>query len=130
MKKVLIADDEAVTRLTLAAALGKRFEILSAKNGIEALAMARQEKPDLILLDINMPAMDGLETLARLKAEKTNFAIIIMLTGENDLETADKALALGACEYVTKPFDAEKIRNLVECKLDSCQHDAPWKVNE
>jgi len=129
MKKVLIADDEEGVRLALASTLEKRFEVLLANDGRQALSIALQEKPELILLDIDMPNMNGMETLAQLTAVKGNWTIIIMLSSTNDMETVRKALAMGACEYITKPFDALQVKNIVENKLGITQNDTPWKIS-
>jgi CheY-like chemotaxis protein len=128
MKKILIADDEEGIRLVLAATLCKQFSIVQACDGLQALAMARLEKPDVILLDIAMPGMDGLETLARIKAEKLGPVAIIMLSSMDDMETVGKALAMGACEYITKPFDPHKVRRVIADKVCMHKGGSPWVI--
>jgi two-component system, cell cycle response regulator len=82
--------------------------VVSALNGQEGLEKARIEKPDLIILDITMPVMDGLETLAKLKeAEDTRGIPVLMLSADGGKESIEKARQMGAVHFVTKPFTGE-----------------------
>ncbi|MBI2918439.1 MAG: response regulator [Chloroflexi bacterium] len=106
-KTILIADDEEMIRGLVAATLANegRYRLLQAKNGGQALEIARQEKPELVLLDVKMPVMDGFEVCSHLKADpqtrEIRIYILSALTQESDRE---KGLAVGADGYFTKPF--------------------------
>jgi len=106
-KKILIIDDEPdLVRLVGDRLRMQKYEVVGASNGIEGLKKAVSEKPDLILLDILMPGMDGHAVLKRLKSSSDTDSIpVIMLTAKSqskDVETARKA---GAEDFVAKPFD-------------------------
>ena len=107
--KILIVDDEADLRSTLADILRSRFSVLQAPDGAAALDLIKQEHPRLMYLDMSMPGMDGLEVLAAAKALDPAL-IVVMLTSEQNIDVAAKALKLGATEFVTKPFDVDYIR--------------------
>ena len=109
--KILIVDDEASNLAVLNRILSAEYTIYTAKSGESALRHVFQEQPDLILLDIVMPGMNGFEVLSRLKSDFTtrHIPVIIIsgLTGENDEE---KGLLLGAVDYITKPFKIAIVR--------------------
>ncbi|NLG27481.1 MAG: response regulator transcription factor [Chloroflexi bacterium] len=101
---VLLVDDEERLRSLLRAYLSQEgYRILAAANGREALHIARQEKPDLIVLDVMMPEMDGLEFLRQFRAREQGVPVI-MLTARVDEADMVLGLELGADDYVTKPF--------------------------
>ena len=105
LKKVLIVDDEPDYCDALGESLRSRgFEVAIALSGEEALPAYMQEKPDVVLLDIQMPGMDGLETLRELKALDQG-ANVIMVTVIADDEIAKQAMAEGALDYIIKPVD-------------------------
>lgn len=106
---VLIVDDEVGVRelLTDALSLGG-FETLEAKDGMSALTLIRKHKPDLLIIDINMPVMDGFELLERVRSSK-NQVPAIMLTARKDRTDVSRGLRLGADDYVTKPFGLEEL---------------------
>lgn len=107
IKKILLADDEEPVRALVAATIrdDARYKILEAKDGVEALEIARKEKPDIILLDIMMPRMDGFEVCRHLKSDpKTSGIAIIMLTALAQNADKDKAREVGANGYFAKPF--------------------------
>jgi two-component system OmpR family response regulator len=106
---ILIVDDEVGVRELLTDALGLGgFDTLEAKDGMSALALIRKHKPDLLIIDINMPVMDGLELLERVRASK-NQVPAIMLTARKDRTDVSRGLRLGADDYVTKPFGLEEL---------------------
>lgn len=106
MKKILIVDDVSLNIKCAKEVLKKDFEVLSAKSGKNALKMLEEIIPDLILLDISMPDMDGFEVVTRLQeAERTQNIPVIFLTGDSDYETEVKCLELGAVDYIRKPFE-------------------------
>lgn len=106
---ILIVDDEIGVRelLTDALSLGG-FETLEAKDGMTAMTLIRKRKPDLLIIDINMPMMDGFELLERVRASK-NQVPAIMLTARKDRTDVSRGLRLGADDYVTKPFGLEEL---------------------
>jgi CheY-like chemotaxis protein len=118
--KILVVDDEADVVSTVAYRLKfAACQVVTASNGQEGLEQAKAEKPDLILLDTNMPVMDGHEMLERLRADETLRDIpVIMLTARCEAQDIATASAHGVSEYVTKPFDfaqlMEKIRTVLK----------------
>ena len=109
--KLLVVDDDDNIRVSLQQIFSDHNVIL-AGNGETAVRLVIDERPSLVLLDIDMPGMNGLEVLAALK-DLEHKPIIIMLTGNDKLETASKALELGAISYITKPFEVADIRRAV-----------------
>lgn len=121
--RVLIVDDEADIVSTVKYRLEFcGFEVITAANGKEGLEKAANEKPDIILLDISMPVMNGHEVLERLKSYPELKDIpVIMLTAYSDAKDIAKAANLGIAGYITKPFDFSelmgKISNALENKI-------------
>jgi two-component system nitrogen regulation response regulator NtrX len=108
-QKVLIVDDQRAVREQLAFALGfEGYAVLEAQDGREALEQVAQGGIDLVLLDIKMPKMDGLEVLARLR-ETGQTPPVIMISGHGDIETAVLAIKGGAQDYLAKPFDNDRV---------------------
>jgi len=106
---ILAVDDEATILQSLSGILSDEgFEVLTASNGYEALKVIDQESPDLVLLDIWMPGIDGIETLQEIK--RTNpFLQVIIISGHGTIETAVKATKLGAYDFIEKPLSIEKV---------------------
>ncbi|MCP4372373.1 MAG: sigma-54-dependent Fis family transcriptional regulator, partial [Deltaproteobacteria bacterium] len=101
---VLIVDDEPSILQSLGGLLSDEgFEIITASNGYEALKIIDKESPDLILLDIWMPGIDGIETLKEIKKDNPYIQVII-ITGHGNIETAVKATKLGAFDLIEKPL--------------------------
>ena len=119
--KVLCVDDSPVSlNLTKRTLEVGGYEVIAAQDGPEGLEKARQERPDAIILDIDMPGMDGFEVCQRLKEEPTTRQIpVIMLTATQDKKLTEKAFALGAVSCLTKPFRGEHLTNLVRLVLVS-----------
>jgi diguanylate cyclase (GGDEF)-like protein len=106
MQKVLVADDDAVNRDVLGELLKPEYTVLLAKNGVQALERAARHLPDLILLDVMMPDMDGYEVLRRLRAEPlTEHIAVIFISGLDRPEDEAIGLKMGASDYITKPFN-------------------------
>ncbi|MBW4055279.1 MAG: sigma-54-dependent Fis family transcriptional regulator [Proteobacteria bacterium] len=106
---ILIIDDEKDIRTALAGILeDEGYQVLTAESGAEGIECARQELPDLILLDIWMPGMDGLETLEKLKGQLPQITVI-MISGHGTIETAVRATKLGAFDFIEKPLSLEKV---------------------
>jgi len=109
MKNILIVDDEQSIRESLTGILqDEKFRTLLATTGEEALAILKSENPDLILLDIWMPGMDGLETLEQIR-EIYPEQMVVMMSGHGTIETAVKATKLGAYDFIEKPLSLEKV---------------------
>jgi DNA-binding response OmpR family regulator len=110
-KKILIVDDEPDVIKMLGVRLkASGYEIISAQDGVQAVSIAHKEKPDMIILDIKMPAQDGYTVYENLKmAASTNLIPIIFLTALPPQEVEKKVKKLGADGYISKPFEAEDI---------------------
>lgn len=113
--KVLLADDEEDVKIVLKMYLeSKGFEVVTAYDGLDAIDQARREKPDVILLDLMMPVVDGFEVCRRLKADPTTQQIpVIMVSAASHAESVQKGLAAGAVDYIVKPFEPESLEKLV-----------------
>ena len=120
MPVVLLVDDNAINLQLLHQTLeGQGYRLLSATSGEGALRIAQKAKPDLILLDIMMPGIDGYETCTRLKAdESTQNIVIIFLTALQATEDKVRGLSLGAVDFITKPFDPDEVVARVRRQLD------------
>jgi DNA-binding response OmpR family regulator len=119
-KKVLIVDDERDLREALGAMVeAEGFEVLSAKDGAEGLETALKEKPDLILLDIVMPKMDGFEVLDKLREDEWGKKVqVIFLTVLEDMESVSRAIAQGGHEYLVKTdWALEEVAKKIREKL-------------
>lgn len=114
---ILVVDDEVGVRQSLRMVFGKSFRVTEAASGAEAIRKVKDEKPDIILLDIVIPGADGLEVLKEIKSTHPD-GQVIMLTALNSARTAFKAKGTGAFDYVTKPFDVEELRLRVERALE------------
>jgi diguanylate cyclase (GGDEF)-like protein len=102
---VLVVDDEESSLAVMDKILSPEYTVFTAKSGEEALRLAEEEIPDLILLDILMPGMDGVETLSRLKMSEATMEIpVIFISGLSGEDDEEKGFALGAVDYITKPF--------------------------
>jgi twitching motility two-component system response regulator PilH len=111
MKRVLVVDDSAVDLKNLERIVSDAGAVVStASNGNEAIAKAREIKPDLVMLDVNMPGLDGFSTARQLAADPTTKGIPVVFVTSKD-QKADRVFAqmLGAKGYVTKPYTAEQI---------------------
>ena len=111
MRTCLVVDDSRVIRKVARRILDEiGFEVAEAADGLEALAWCRAAMPDAILLDWNMPAMNGIEFLRRLRGEPGGDGpVVVFCTVENDLAHIREALSAGANEYIMKPFDGDII---------------------
>ena len=122
--KILIADDVTENIDVLMGALGSDYAIIAAKDGAKALALAAQEpRPDLILLDVMMPKMDGYEVCRRLKADSATAGIpVLFITALGGYEEESTGLALGALDYITKPFQPDLVKARVANHLELKRH--------
>jgi len=119
--KILTVDDEmGIDSFFYEFFTARNYEVFSAQSGKEALEIVKKERPRIILLDINMRGMDGIETLAKIR-EIDKEAAIIMVTGVKDDDTINKALDLGANDYITKPLSLEYLDKVVLLKFVSME---------
>lgn len=117
-QKVLVVDDDAVNREVLGELLKPEYTVLLARNGIQALERAARHQPDLILLDVMMPDMDGYEVLRRLRADPQLAHIaVIFISGLDRPEDEANGLKMGAADYITKPFNATVVMARVALHL-------------
>jgi two-component system, NtrC family, nitrogen regulation response regulator NtrX len=116
--KILIVDDEAAIRRSIRDILEfEKYEVVEASNGMEALVKVKQKAFDVIILDIKMPQMDGMEALGRLQVIAPDVPVI-MISGHGDIDTALEAVRKGAFDYLGKPFDARRLLITVRNALD------------
>lgn len=119
--KVLVVDDDPEVRQVLREFLSSRgYDVTTASGGAEAVAIVETTKPDLVLLDVAMPDMDGVETLKRIVAIEPALAVI-MVTANADIGITSKLLALGAVDYVPKPFDLDYLDQAVSTQVTAAQ---------
>jgi DNA-binding NtrC family response regulator len=118
VKSLLVVDDEIGARESLKMVFKEDFEVLLAKTAEEAFSQMKEHTPDIILLDILLPDLDGLKVLERMKREDPD-AIVIMITATRTVRTAVEAMKLGAYDYVTKPFDVDELRLIVNRALSN-----------
>jgi CheY-like chemotaxis protein len=115
---ILVVDDDTYNFDLLENAFDSDYEVLFATNGMKAIQIATQNVPDLILLDVMMPHMDGYEACRRLKAERRTGSIPIMfVTGLGDICSETKGLELGAVDYITKPINVTAVRARVNIQI-------------
>ncbi|MCZ7401622.1 MAG: response regulator [Candidatus Methanoperedens sp.] len=116
--KVLIVDDDPVNIEVLEGYLSKDYDILKAHDGYEAITIVEANPPDIILLDILMPGMNGYEVCKKLKDDrKTDHIPIIMVTSLREIEDRNKAIEAGADDFITKPFDVVELSVRVKSYL-------------
>ena len=108
VKTVLVVDDEEVIRDFFKRTLPE-YRVLTAASGEEAVYMIKKDSPDLVLLDIKMPGIDGIETLRKIKSIDKNI-VVIMISAHGTLKTNIEAARLGAYDSIAKPFDLEEMK--------------------
>ena len=122
-KHILVVDDEKNIRTTLVKCLAADgFEIDLAVNGEEALIQLSQAKYDLVLLDIKMPGLNGMEVLKKMRDKGINVSVI-MMTAYGTVERAVEAMKLGAIDFISKPFSPDEIRGIVNNVVNRSQLD-------
>jgi len=117
-RQVLVIDDEPGVRESLRMLLKQSYEVLTAVSGNEGMQLLSEHAVDVVLLDILMPGMDGLEVLEEIKQRNLS-AQVVMLTATKTVKTAVTAMKLGAFDYVTKPFDIDELQVIVERAVQS-----------
>jgi DNA-binding response OmpR family regulator len=120
MKKILIVDDEPNIVMSLEYTFKKNnFEVFIARDGQEALDILKNQFPDIIILDVMMPLVDGFETLEQIKKnEQLNHCKVIFLSAKNKESDIEKGMSLGADAYLTKPFSIKKVVEQVNDLLE------------
>ncbi len=119
MIKLLIADDEKEFASTLVARLELRnFKVSMVTSGIDALEALEKDLPDVMLLDLKMPDLDGLEVLARLRVKYPKLQVII-LTGHGSFEAGKEGMELGAYDYIMKPVDLSRLIEIVQAAYEA-----------
>lgn len=124
MFSIMVADDEQLERSVLTAILKKNVRvkgIIEAKNGKEALELNRELNPDIIIMDIKMPGINGIKALELIKNENPNKEII-MLTAYDDFEFIHKVLVLGGSDYIIKPIKPDKIMGIIDNIIDKVEN--------
>lgn len=117
MRKILVVDDESdICDFVRNFFQERGYKVLTALNGEDAIKITREEKPELILLDIKMRGMDGIAALKHLREIDRNQKII-MVTALEDQDKMDEAAKLGACDYITKPLMLDYLEQAVERNL-------------
>jgi DNA-binding NtrC family response regulator len=124
-KRILIVDDDRVVIAVLQDLLQEQpgCEVQTAMNGQDGLDAVKRERPDLVLLDVTMPGIDGLEVLRRIRAYDRTIPVI-MVTGTGDLEVLNTAVKQGAFGYIPKPFNPDYVRHFVALALQ-CYRATP-----
>ncbi|MEK6621524.1 MAG: response regulator, partial [Planctomycetota bacterium] len=118
---ILFADDEATFRTIMSNELTRMgYKVTCCPNGVEALRIVQERDFDVVLLDMNMPEMDGIETLKKIKEIETTTEVII-LTGKGTIENAVQAIKLGAYDYLTKPCRLSELDALLQKALEKRQ---------
>src|SRR5262245_42696960 len=109
MPKILVVDDQSDMRWLLSRLLQEQgFEVSTVNDGVQLLSRVQQEAPQVILLDLKMPRLDGLQALAQLK-ELVPEVPVIVITAYGDIPSAVQAMKLGAYDFLTKPFDNDEL---------------------
>ncbi len=117
-KKILLVDDAETILMMERMILGKSYTVVTAKDGEKALAAAATEKPDLIILDIVMPNMDGFEVCRRIRSDENTKSIpVIMVTTKGDSSNVEKDFQSGCNDYITKPVNSFELVTLLQSYL-------------
>jgi putative two-component system response regulator len=118
MKKILVVDDNLLTLKQLEVHLSQRYDVILAKTGKIAVEVCKTVKPDLILLDVKMPEMDGYETMSELqKNPRLEFVPILFLTGSSDIVTELRCLEMGAMDFIAKPANKNILLHRIDLHL-------------
>ena len=119
--KILIVDDQPEVGAVLEEYFsGRGFAVVVAEGGVDGLAKLKQDRPAMVLLDVRMPDLDGVEVLRRIRLAGPN-PPVLMMSGNDDLGVAQRTLALGAVDYVLKPFDFDHIDRIVHKTLSAVE---------
>jgi len=122
--KILVVDDQPINIRVIHGLFKSHFDVVMAMNGEQALSQAEQHRPDLIVLDVMMPDMDGYEVCRRLKAQDNTRGIpVVFVTAHNDPADEIKGIALGAIDFISKPINAvlveARVKTYITFKLQA-----------
>jgi len=121
-KSILIVDDEIANIISLTDILEPEFDVRAVRDSLETVEIAEVDKPAVILLDIIMPVMSGYDVISALKSsEKTRDIPVIFITGLDDITVEAKVLALGAADYIAKPFHAPIVTMRIQNQIDNME---------
>ncbi len=121
-KKILIVDDQFGIRVLLNEIFKKDgYETFQAASGLQALEIVGKDRPDLVILDMKIPGMDGIEILRRLKKYDSSIQVI-MMTAYGELDMINEAMSLGAITHFVKPFDIDEVRDVIKNQLYCTQN--------
>lgn len=124
MKKILLVDDVATNLICASEVLRSDYDVSTAKSGRQALLMLEEMTPDLIILDINMPVMDGYEVFQKIKDNPSWVSIpVVFLTAEADVTKEIKGLEMGAMDFIKKPFEPEVMKTRIDKILQITEHN-------
>ncbi len=116
--KILAVDDNIINLATIEQELKDKYEVITVNSGVRAIRYLNKEKPDLVLLDVQMALMDGIETLKEMRTMENGATIpVIMLTSKKDRETVIEGSKLGILDYVIKPFDTQDLHERIDRAL-------------
>ncbi|MCG0275378.1 MAG: response regulator [Thermosediminibacteraceae bacterium] len=117
--KILVVEDQVwVRRMLLEALQGEGYEVYGASSGPEALLVAEEKKPDIAVIDMTIPGMDGLTLISKLREINLNIRSIL-ISGNSEKKYIERALEEGAYAYLVKPFDISSLQNLIKHALAS-----------
>jgi CheY-like chemotaxis protein len=117
-KTILICDDEPALRELIRASLDEEYHFAEASDGLTALELAREVEPDVVVLDLMLPRLGGLEVLARLRADEHLREVpVLVITAWN--ETREDVIAAGAADFTSKPFDPDALKASIERLLEA-----------
>lgn len=119
-KKLLVIDDDAKVTALFVDFFGDQYDVETAQSGLEGLSSVERRRPDVVLLDINMPGKNGLEVLKEIKRLDGRIPVI-MVTANNEISAAEEALKGGAFAYLPKPFRLQYAAHLVAAALDEAR---------
>lgn len=127
--KILVVDDDPETRDVIASALANEDEVLQARDGQEAFEIAIKAKPDLVILDVNMPGKDGLWACRELRTDvRTKHIPVLILSSRREVEQKLEAYEVGADDYLEKPFTMPELKAKVSAKLRRLEEKMPKKL--
>jgi DNA-binding response OmpR family regulator len=123
--KILVIEDNADTRRFLQVMLSREFEVSIAENGLDGIEKAKHEQPELIVLDVVMPTLNGYDTCKELKTDaKTRHIPVIFLSGKNTTAEITYGLSMGADDYLPKPFDHKELLVRIKSRLNRANSNA------
>lgn len=117
---ILVIDDELGPRESLRILFKNKYNVITAENGLKGIDIIKNEKIDLVILDLKMPEKNGIETLIEIRKFNKDVPVII-LTGYGDMKTAKKAMEYDVVEFITKPFEISEIENIVAKEIERSQ---------